>query len=184
MTLLSRNLEDATALYASVTAAVTQLGVDGALLDGEVVALDAHGRPSFQAPHHRASHSIVDYAFDVLHLNGRELLAWPLDQRRAALTDVLTGTAIKRSEPAPGTPAQIEQAIRGQGLEGVVAKKRLSLYEQGKRTGRGSRSSAGGTSPIGSKSRRMLNQSTQDRVANPTASSVRHGPRRRFTSVL
>jgi len=44
--------------------------------------------------------------------------------------------------------------------------------------------SAGGTSPIGPSSRRILNQSTQSSVANSTASSDRHGPRRRITSVL
>ncbi len=70
-------------------------------------------------------------------LNGRDLLAWSLDQRPAALSDVIAGTTLKRSEPLPGTPAQIERAIRGHALEGVVAKKRRSLYEAGKRTGRG-----------------------------------------------
>lgn len=133
--LLSRNLKDATAQYASVATAVAQLEGDVVLLDGEIVAVDGDGRPSFQALHHGAAHAIVYYAFDLLHLNGKDLMRVPLQERRAALADVVQGTPpVLRSDPLPGTPAQIEQAVRELRLEGVIAKRRRSLYEPGRRS--------------------------------------------------
>lgn len=132
--LLSRNLKDATALYPGVARGVALADADSVLLDGEIVAVDEHGRPSFQALHHHAAHTIVYYAFDVLHLEGRDLMRLPLEERRAALAPVLAGTPLLRSEPLPGTPAQIEKAIRGLELEGAVAKRRGSRYEPGRRS--------------------------------------------------
>jgi bifunctional non-homologous end joining protein LigD len=134
VTLFSRNLKDATAQYADVARRVGELRARSALLDGEIVALDEHGRPSFQALHHQAAHAIVFYAFDVLHANDQDLLRTPLTARRALLAEVLNGTSVRRSEPLPGTPAHIETAVRGLQLEGVVAKRKLSLYEPGRRS--------------------------------------------------
>jgi bifunctional non-homologous end joining protein LigD len=134
VTLLSRNLKDATAQYPAVTRAVAQAHGDAVLLDGEIVALDEDGRPSFQALHHQAAHVVVYYAFDLLHLDGRDLTRIPLDERRALLARVVAGTEILHSEPLPGTAAQIEKAIRGLRLEGVIAKRRNSRYEPGKRS--------------------------------------------------
>jgi bifunctional non-homologous end joining protein LigD len=134
--LLSRNLNDATANYPTVARAVAELRAEQALLDGEVVAIDESGRPSFQALHHRAAHTVVFYAFDVLHLNGKDLTRLPLDERREALASVVAGTQLLRSEPLPGTPSQIEAAVRGLRLEGVIAKRRDSLYEPGRRSKR------------------------------------------------
>jgi bifunctional non-homologous end joining protein LigD len=104
------------------------------LLDGEVVAVDEDGRPSFQALHHQAAHTVVYYAFDVLHLDGRDLTATPLDERRSALAQALKGSRLLQSEPLPGTPEQIEKAVRELHLEGVVAKRRNSRYEPDKRS--------------------------------------------------
>jgi bifunctional non-homologous end joining protein LigD len=132
--LLSRNLKDATAQYPAVARAVGQVGAKAAILDGEIIAIDKHGRPSFQALHHRAAHTIVYYAFDLLYLNGRDLMRLPLEERRIALEDVVTGTRVMRSAPLPGTPAQIEAAVRKLKLEGIVAKRRDSPYEPGKRS--------------------------------------------------
>jgi len=134
ITLLSRNLKDATAQYPAVARAAAGARGDAFLLDGEIVALDEAGRPSFQALHHQAAHVIVFYAFDLLHLNGRDLMSRPLDGRRAALGPVVTGSGLLLSQPLPGTPADIEQAVRGLELEGVVAKRRQSVYEPGRRS--------------------------------------------------
>jgi bifunctional non-homologous end joining protein LigD len=132
--LLSRNLKDATRLYPTVAREVARLHAESALLDGEVVAIDDQGRPSFQALHHQMAHTVVYHAFDVLHLDGRDLITTPLDERRALLSDVLKGSHLLRSEPLPGTPDEIEQAVRDLHLEGVVAKRRNSRYEPGKRS--------------------------------------------------
>jgi bifunctional non-homologous end joining protein LigD len=134
VTLLSRNLKDATAQYRGVARAAAGAHAERALVDGEIVALDEEGRPSFQALHHQSAHVIVYYAFDLLHLDGRDLMRLPLEERRAALAPVVAGTDLLRSDVLPGTPAQIEDAVRGLELEGVVAKRRQSVYEPGRRS--------------------------------------------------
>jgi ATP dependent DNA ligase domain len=58
--------------------------------------LDEESRPSFQALHHQAAHTVVYYAFDVLHLDGRDLTATPLDDRRDLLARVLHGSRLLR----------------------------------------------------------------------------------------
>jgi ATP-dependent DNA ligase len=78
--------------------------------------------------------TVVYYAFDLLHLDGRDLTATPLDERRDLLAKALDGSRLLRSEPLPGTPEQIEKAVRELHLEGVVAKRRNSRYEPGKRS--------------------------------------------------
>jgi ATP-dependent DNA ligase len=61
------------------------------VLDGEIVAIDGKGRPSFQALQHRASerHAVVYYVFDLLALDGKDLTREPLEKRRAALSNVV-----------------------------------------------------------------------------------------------
>src|SRR5215813_9680674 len=74
----SRNDKDLTSMYPGVAAAAARLVPRQVTLDGEIVALAADGRPSFQALQHRGTHTdhqIVYYAFDVLHLDARDLTA-------------------------------------------------------------------------------------------------------------
>jgi len=137
VSLASRNLKDITAQFPAVVAAASTLDADDALLDGEIVALDAEGRPSFQALHHWATAglAIVYYAFDLLHRDGRSLLRTPLDDRRRALQAVAGGSGLLLSLPLPGTPNAIAREVRRLHLEGLVAKRRASAYEPGKRSG-------------------------------------------------
>src|SRR5262249_3390367 len=88
-----------------------------------------------QALHHQSARSIVFYAFDLLHLDSRDLMRTPLEDRRRALARIVAGTPVLLNEPLPGTPAQITEAVRALGLEGVVAKKRQSIYQPGRRSG-------------------------------------------------
>jgi bifunctional non-homologous end joining protein LigD len=135
--LASRNLKDITRQFPAIAAAAGRIPVQSAILDGEIVALDADGRPSFQALHHWSFEglSLVYYVFDLLHLNGRDLTKQPLDERRAALRKVVDGAApLLLSEPLPGRPQDITEAVRRLGLEGVVAKKRRSTYTPGRRS--------------------------------------------------
>jgi DNA ligase D-like protein (predicted ligase) len=136
VSLASRNLKNITRQFPEVVSAAAALHAKTAVLDGEIVALGADGRPSFQALHHASTEglSIVYYAFDLLHLNGRTLTDRPLDERREALRTVVAGTRVLLSDPLPGTAAQIAAAVRGLGLEGVVAKRRGSLYAPGRRS--------------------------------------------------
>jgi len=136
VSLASRNLKNITRQFPDVVRAAASVRAKSAVLDGEIVALDADGRPSFQALHHSATAglSVVYYAFDLLHLDGRDLTGAPLDERREALRRIVDGSGVLLSDPLPGTPGQIADAVRGLGLEGVVAKRRRSTYAAGRRS--------------------------------------------------
>jgi bifunctional non-homologous end joining protein LigD len=136
--ILSRNEKDLTKMYPRVAAAGTRLNAEQAVIDGEIVALSEDGRPSFQALQHRGSHpghQIVFYAFDVLHLNERDVMAEPLDKRRALLPKILReDPTIRLSRDLPGSVAEIIQALRAAGIEGIIAKRKDSPYQPGERS--------------------------------------------------
>jgi bifunctional non-homologous end joining protein LigD len=134
--LLSRNLKDLSAAYPHIVAAAAKVSAESIILDGEIVAIDEHGRPSFQALQHRTAKrsGVVFYAFDVLHLAQKNLLAEPLRERRRALHRLTFTAPILLSAPLSGEPATIERAVRDAGLEGVVAKRVDSIYEPGRRS--------------------------------------------------
>jgi bifunctional non-homologous end joining protein LigD len=135
VTLRSRTLKDFTASYPAVVAAVSSIAADDVILDGEIVALDGDGRPSFQALQHRTTaHALVYYAFDLLRHDGRDLTREPLSARRAELTSVVTGSHVLLSTALPGKPNDIVEAVKELGLEGIVAKRRESLYLPGRRS--------------------------------------------------
>ena len=134
----SRRSADLTKTYPSVASAARTIHARDAVLDGEIVALDSEGRPSFQALQHRSTpgqFSIAYYAFDILSRDGVDLTREPLEVRRRHLHEVVHGADILLSEPLPGSPGQIVETIRGFGLEGVIAKKIDSPYEPGRRSG-------------------------------------------------
>jgi bifunctional non-homologous end joining protein LigD len=108
------------------------------VVDGEVVALDDSGRPDFYAlQHFQASASRIHYfVFDVLIWHGRDLTKLPLTERRKPLKSVLKQRSpIRVSEQFNISADAMISAVREQGLEGVVAKRKDSLYESGKRFG-------------------------------------------------
>jgi bifunctional non-homologous end joining protein LigD len=137
VTLLSRKGNDLTADYPSVRDAVAALKATSALLDGEIVAFDEAGRPSFQHLHHRSARpaAIRYFAFDLLHVDGKDLHREPLSSRRAMLEKMLANADVVFSAELPGSPEDVIQAVTDVGLEGVVAKRRDSPYESGKRSG-------------------------------------------------
>ena len=109
-------------MYPGIAAAGLRLKADQAVVDGEIVALDVQGRPSFQALQHRGSrpgHQIVFYVFDLLHVDGEDLTVQPLTQRREPLPELLDGSGLLLSKDLPGTPATIVEAVRELGLEGA-----------------------------------------------------------------
>jgi DNA ligase D-like protein (predicted ligase) len=134
----SRNDKNLSGAYPGVDAAASRLNIDSVVLDGEIVALDAKGHPSFQALQHRAAHprhSVVYYAFDVLQLNGVDLTRVPLDQRKAQLPGIVKESGLRISQELPGTAQQVIGAVQRLGLEGVIAKRRDSRYDAGMRSG-------------------------------------------------
>jgi bifunctional non-homologous end joining protein LigD len=136
--LRSRNDKSFDRAYPAVVTALARMP-DETVVDGEVVALDGEGRPSFSALQNGAPGArIVYFVFDVLVLGGRDVTAEALAVRRELLSsDVLP----KLSDPvheAPRFDAALPDLIRAvpdQGLEGLVAKRLDTAYEPGKRTG-------------------------------------------------
>jgi bifunctional non-homologous end joining protein LigD len=128
--LYSRRGNDLSADYPGVSRAVAGVNAESALLDGEVVAVDEDGRPSFQALHHREGKAfpIVYYAFDLLERDGRDLRFDPLESRKAELADVIAGSEVRLSETLEDDPDRIADAIRTLKLEGLIAKRRSSTY--------------------------------------------------------
>jgi bifunctional non-homologous end joining protein LigD len=134
--IVSRNQKDLTRTYPTVVAAGQKLAARQVVIDGEIVAHDGEGSPSFQAlQHSTAPRTIVFYAFDVLHLNGTDLKSLPLDERRAKLPALVGDSGLVVSQELPGTAAEVVTAVRNLRLEGVIAKRRDSSYEPGERSG-------------------------------------------------
>lgn len=135
--ILSRRGHDLTRSYPAVQKAVAALRAKTAALDGEIVAFDEEGKPSFQQLQHRTvrSAAIRFFVFDLLHLNGNDLVNLPLEERRTRLAEIVQGSSVEFSAELPGTPDEVMHAVAQVGLEGVVAKRRDSRYEPGKRSG-------------------------------------------------
>jgi bifunctional non-homologous end joining protein LigD len=112
---------------------------NGSILDGEVVALDAEGRPSFNLLQHHKDNAeaVVFYLFDVLAFRGHDVRELPLRQRRALLDEVFAsaGEPLRRSAVLDAAPKDLIVAVQSQGLEGIIAKRADSRYESGERSG-------------------------------------------------
>lgn len=122
--------------FKSIRDALTELPTE-TIVDGEVVALDEAGMPSFNLlQNYRSGHPLLYYAFDVLTHNGRSLLRVPWIERRAILKSVLPVNPLLRiSSPLESDAHTVLKAIAEMGLEGIVAKRKTSLYEPGRRSG-------------------------------------------------
>jgi bifunctional non-homologous end joining protein LigD len=137
--LRSRNNNDFNLKYPSLVKALGSLANE-TVLDGEVVALDNLGRPSFNALQNCAplKAPIFYYVFDVLVLGGRNVMPEPLSVRRDLLRRHVLTTLADPIRECPQLNAALQDvinAIRAQGLEGVVAKNLNSSYEAGRRSG-------------------------------------------------
>jgi bifunctional non-homologous end joining protein LigD len=145
----SRNLNDVTRQYPEAAAVGEALTGHSAVLDGEVVAFDEHGRPSFERLQGRMhltgsaaidartrSTPIVYIVFDLLHLDGHSLLRLPYTERRERLEQLdLNGRSWRTPAYHAGEGAALLDASARQGLEGVMAKRLDSPYEPGRRPG-------------------------------------------------
>ena len=144
----SRSLREITAQYPEIRPIVRELGGRSAILDGELVAYDEDGRPSFQALQgrihlasdseirRRARETPVTYVvFDLLYLDRRSLFELPYEERRAELEALgLEGPSWQIPAYHRGDGAALQAASKQQGLEGIVAKRLDSPYRPGKRT--------------------------------------------------
>ncbi len=137
--LRSRNDKDFSARYPAIAKALARLP-DETVVDGEVVALDQAGKPSFNALHNYGSSlaPIFFYVFDVMVLAGQNVMSEGLSARRDLLEQHVLP---KLAEPIRAVPrfdsalSDMIKAVRAQGLEGIVAKRLDSIYEPGQRSG-------------------------------------------------
>jgi len=137
--LRSRNDKDFNSRYPAIVAAFGPLP-DETVIDGEVVALDAEGRPSFHALQNYGARqaTVVYYVFDVLVLGDRDVMSEPLTARRELLRASILPALVEPIRESPVLDASLSDliaAVRAQGLEGLVAKRLDSRYEPGRRTG-------------------------------------------------
>ena len=142
-----RNRMDMTAQFPELLIPDAAFRATSALFDGEIVCLEADGKPNFRnvirrmqqktegaIERARAKHPAVCYLFDCLYLDGRPIVNEPMTRRREWLRDaVKTNPAYRLSEPVADGPAFLE-AVKKLGLEGIVAKQRHSPYLPGKRS--------------------------------------------------
>ena len=137
--LRSRNDNDFSARYPAVVKGLAKLP-DETVIDGEVIALDGDGKPSFSVlqNHGSSGAGVLYFVFDVLILAGKDLRSEPLATRRALLeTRVLPKLSepVRYAAPLDATLADLIASVKAQGLEGLVAKRRDSRYEPGLRSG-------------------------------------------------
>jgi bifunctional non-homologous end joining protein LigD len=134
-TLRSRSGRDMTAEYPQLHSLAAELADHRVILDGEVVALDASGVPSFGEMQNRARATRIEYwAFDLLYLDGRSLLNVKYRDRRALLEMLAKGTNLIVPEQIGGDGADALAYSGQRGWEGVVAKKWESTYQPGNRS--------------------------------------------------
>ncbi|HEY3552354.1 MAG TPA: DNA ligase D, partial [Solirubrobacterales bacterium] len=147
--LQTRNLNDVTVQYPEVRRISRALGAQDAVLDGELVAFDENGRPSFERLQQRIhnsdenvvrrrmkTHPVVYVIFDLLYLDGQDLTCEPYSRRRELLEGLqLSGDAWQTPSHSVGHAKELLAASKEQGLEGVMLKRLDSIYCPGKRTG-------------------------------------------------
>jgi bifunctional non-homologous end joining protein LigD len=146
--LVSRSGRDQTAQYPELASLHEVITAMTAVLDGEIVALDEHRRPSFELLQQRINLAspadiarvgkkipVECVAFDLLFLDGQEFISQPLEERQAKLDEVVVrGRRLDVSLWVEGEGKALAASAREHGLEGVVAKRKGSRYQPGRRS--------------------------------------------------
>jgi DNA ligase D-like protein (predicted ligase) len=133
----TRNGLDWTSRYPSIVEAGAALPIRNAIIDGEAVVMDGSNTPSFdrfRSAMRWQPHTLLLVAFDLLHLDGRDLRNEPLIDRRARLRDLIgaSASAIQYSDHVAGGGKAFYEAVDRLGLEGMVSKKASSRYRSGR----------------------------------------------------
>ncbi|MFL6085549.1 MAG: ATP-dependent DNA ligase [Mycobacterium sp.] len=135
LNLRSRHGRDVTHEYPQFEALAADLADHHVILDGEAVALDGSGVPSFSEMQNRARSTRVEYwAFDILHLDGRSLLRAKYSDRRRLLEALAESGGLIVPDLLPGDGPEALEYARKHRWEGVIAKKRDSTYQPGRRS--------------------------------------------------
>jgi bifunctional non-homologous end joining protein LigD len=141
--LVSRNQNDLTARYPELHDLSKFIKGENAILDGEIVALDEEGRSSFSLMQQRTGIRqggrrtaprgdilVLYYVFDLLYLDGYDLRRIPLEQRKDLLTQIITAGGPVRFSDHFAQGVALFEAAKQKGLEGILAKRRTSFYEE------------------------------------------------------
>ena len=135
LNLRSRSGRDVTDEYLQFDSLAADLADHHVILDGEAVALDASGVPSFGEMQNRARSTRLEFwAFDILHLDGRSLLRAKYSDRRRLLEALAEAGGLIVPDQLPGDGPEAMEYARKHRWEGVVAKKRDSTYQAGRRS--------------------------------------------------
>jgi bifunctional non-homologous end joining protein LigD len=141
VSLLSRNQNDLSTRFPEIVDGIKNLPAAECVVDGEVVALDEEGRSSFQLLQAREMEGrkspVYFYAFDVLQLDGKNLVSLPLEARKNILEKLCAdaGDPIRYSAAIGGDANQLLKEVQRRGLEGIIGKLHNSVYEPGRRSG-------------------------------------------------
>src|SRR3989441_6993888 len=141
--LVSRNQNDLTARYPELHDLPKFIKGENAILDGEIVALDEEGRSSFSLMQQRTGIRqggrrtaargdipVLYYVFDLLYLDGYDLRRIPLEQRKDLLSQIITAGGPVRFSDHFARGVALFEAAKQKGLEGILAKRRTSFYEE------------------------------------------------------
>jgi bifunctional non-homologous end joining protein LigD len=138
LTLLSRNGRDRTALFREPFRPRALVGLPPMVLDREIVAPDERGLTHIdalsEAISERRAERFAFFAFDLLHLDGHDLRRCPIEDRKALLRDVIGAARCERVvyvDHVLGLGPQLFEAVRQIGAEGIVSKRRGSMYRGG-----------------------------------------------------
>jgi len=137
--LRSRNDNSFNDRYPAVVRGLARLPNE-TVIDGELLALDEDGRPSFNALQNYGSLTtpVIYYVFDVMVVSGRDVMANTLEERREHLERTVLPTLaepVRYAGELKATLRELVHSVKEQGLEGLVAKRRDSRYEPGQRSG-------------------------------------------------
>jgi bifunctional non-homologous end joining protein LigD len=129
----SRSNLDYTSKYPALVTAIRNLPHD-VVLDGEVVVLNEQGKPDFdQLQNYRAGDHLIYYVFDLLWIDGFDLTSLRLEERKSILSEIIPDEGLIRYSQHFDQGISLFEKIAESELEGIVAKKRESLYRQGQR---------------------------------------------------
>jgi bifunctional non-homologous end joining protein LigD len=117
--------------YPEIEKTVRKVSPDSAVIDGEIIGLTRDGR---QCEPHPDCHLKL-YTFDLLHVNGRNLTGEPIERRKGKLCTATIDSELLFSPSLECEPGPLVEEVRRLSLEGVVAKRRGSLYEPGECSG-------------------------------------------------
>jgi bifunctional non-homologous end joining protein LigD len=138
LTLYSRRRKSFNRQFPLIVEALADLP-DNTVIDGEVVALNDSGRPDFNSlQNFRSAASHIHYfVFDLLIHKGRDLTRLPLIERREIMRSVLKfrSSRVRICDYVEAYATDMLAAVRAQGLEGIIGKRKDSIYEPGKRSG-------------------------------------------------